>query len=316
MKKNIILFTITALLLVSPISSARANTEQINGLLTQISQLIEIVESLQNQILALQNQNQVPSLEGYEFTTDLRKGDTGVEVLLLQKALNKAGFVISESGAGSPGNETELFGSLTELAVRNLQANFASVALHPGGYYLPTGVVDVHTRNVLNSLSFVGVNTSAPQTFPINNNNSPESILSAYRQNDLFSEIGAPRDANNPIIFSISPETGRNNTTVTIVGDNFDRENNSVITESGIIENIPSTDGETITFNLYSTNVDLVTNPFALFGAGFQTKTVSEDAFEVDQDLFDRLPEFYNVPITIRNENGSSNQLVFKMTYE
>ena len=54
-------------------------------------------------------------------SSGLALGMTGASVLALQQLLNKVGFVIAASGAGSPGNETNRFGSLTRNAVRRFQ---------------------------------------------------------------------------------------------------------------------------------------------------------------------------------------------------
>jgi N-acetylmuramoyl-L-alanine amidase len=51
----------------------------------------------------------------------LRKNSKNQRVIELQKLLNGLGFFISKTGAGSPGNETDLFGGLTENAVINFQ---------------------------------------------------------------------------------------------------------------------------------------------------------------------------------------------------
>ncbi len=52
-----------------------------------------------------------------DFKIDLELGSVGEDVRCLQRYLNAEGFKISETGAGSPGNETSLFGSLTKEAV-------------------------------------------------------------------------------------------------------------------------------------------------------------------------------------------------------
>lgn len=52
----------------------------------------------------------------------LRLNSRGKLVKELQIKLNSLGFKISETGPGSPGNETEFFGKLTDIAVRKFQA--------------------------------------------------------------------------------------------------------------------------------------------------------------------------------------------------
>jgi peptidoglycan hydrolase-like protein with peptidoglycan-binding domain len=55
------------------------------------------------------------------FIRDLKQGDIGPDVLFLQKYLNTHGFVIVSAGAGSPGSETNTFGSLTKQALIKYQ---------------------------------------------------------------------------------------------------------------------------------------------------------------------------------------------------
>lgn len=57
-----------------------------------------------------------------DFTKDLEIGSSGEDVRCLQRYLNAEGFKISESGVGSPGQETNTFGSLTKEAVMRWQA--------------------------------------------------------------------------------------------------------------------------------------------------------------------------------------------------
>lgn len=55
------------------------------------------------------------------FVRDLEIGSVGDEVRCLQKYLNENGYKIADSGVGSPGRETNLFGSLTAEAVKRWQ---------------------------------------------------------------------------------------------------------------------------------------------------------------------------------------------------
>jgi hypothetical protein len=50
-------------------------------------------------------------------------GITGADVKTLQKYLNANGYKLAETGPGSPGNETEYFGPITEVAVKKFQCD-------------------------------------------------------------------------------------------------------------------------------------------------------------------------------------------------
>lgn len=66
------------------------------------------------------------------FARDLEVGMRGEDVRALQRFLNAHGFVIIESGAGSPGNESDYFGLLTRAALARYQK--AKSILPTAGY--------------------------------------------------------------------------------------------------------------------------------------------------------------------------------------
>jgi len=87
----------------------------------------------------------------FMVVSNLEIGDSSQEVKILQQILNENGFIIAESGPGSPGNETNYFGSLTQAAVRKFQcANdiVCSGSEDTTGY----GQTGPSTRAALNSL--------------------------------------------------------------------------------------------------------------------------------------------------------------------
>ena len=70
------------------------------------------------------------------FTRDLTIGSTGSDVMALQQILNQsASTQVAASGAGSPGNESTYFGSLTQKALAKWQA--AHNVSPASGYFGP-----------------------------------------------------------------------------------------------------------------------------------------------------------------------------------
>ena len=61
-------------------------------------------------------------------------GDQGSTSKQLQQLLNKLGFMVSVTGAGSPGHETSFFGPKTKAALKKFQA---AHGLNPDGVYGP-----------------------------------------------------------------------------------------------------------------------------------------------------------------------------------
>ena len=68
------------------------------------------------------------------FNRDLTLGSVGEDARALQKFLNGRGFIIVATGAGSPGHESNYFGSRTQMALAKYQA---SVGLPAIGRYGP-----------------------------------------------------------------------------------------------------------------------------------------------------------------------------------
>jgi len=79
------------------------------------------------------------------FMRNLTTGSSGADVLALQKYLNAHGFIIAKGGAGSPGNETNTFGSKTRAALAAYQkSNGISPAI---GYFGPLTRAFISSHN-------------------------------------------------------------------------------------------------------------------------------------------------------------------------
>jgi peptidoglycan hydrolase-like protein with peptidoglycan-binding domain len=69
---------------------------------------------------------------------------TGADVKQLQIFLNSQGFNVSETGVGSPGQETTYFGPLTQKAVAKFQK---AIGIAPAvGYFGPITRAFINSR--------------------------------------------------------------------------------------------------------------------------------------------------------------------------
>lgn len=101
-----------------------------------LSELQAQVQALLAQISALGGGSTMTSASGcFAFTMTHQQGDTGGEVMQIQKFLNSHGAMVAASGAGSPGNESMYFGAMTKAAVAKWQA--ANGVTPAAGYWGP-----------------------------------------------------------------------------------------------------------------------------------------------------------------------------------
>jgi len=83
------------------------------------------------------------------FTKGLKVGQSDPDIKMLQEVLNRdPDTMIAESGAGSSGNETSYFGSLTQKAVGKFQEKYGITTPEDSAY----GYVGPKTRTKLNEL--------------------------------------------------------------------------------------------------------------------------------------------------------------------
>jgi len=87
----------------------------------------------------------------FVFERNLKVGDEGEDVKELQKFLNEQGFFVANSGPGSVGNETELFGRGTRAALAKFQESNAKDLLAPYGLVYGTGYFGNATRDFINN---------------------------------------------------------------------------------------------------------------------------------------------------------------------
>src|SRR3989344_1327292 len=187
----------------------------------------------------------IPSLAGaFTFTQNLRVGSIGPEVLELQRVLNQnLDAKVAQTGPGSPGFETNYFGSLTKKAVIRFQEKHKDEVLAPVGLSRGTGFVGSMTLKKLNNLAMGAGTVSAGNT-----NQSPAPIP--------FPSVNAPQTSAPkkapPTVLSVSPDRVRRGDVVNVTGTNFAPTGNAIILGDGPVnkrfENLNSFDGKTIAF--------------------------------------------------------------------
>ncbi len=181
------------------------------------------------------------------FTQNLVLGSSGAQVILLQKALNSSPDTrIASSGPGSPGQETDYFGSLTKAAVIRFQEKFSSEILVPSDLTSGNGRVGNFTRAKLNALALVTTNTPvssvAPQAAqpPVDYNVKDSEKIDIYAGDKMIAAVQQKilaaintaiisgstasivvptmntTDVPSVVLRSISPQTGLPGTAVSI----------------------------------------------------------------------------------------------------
>lgn len=114
----------------SGVSTSTAQT--IARLQAQIAALLATIQTLEAAVASV---GPISAPTVVAFTRDLDIGSEGEDVRRLQQFLNRKGFTVATSGAGSPGYETTTFGSRTQAALALWQS---SVGIYPAqGYFGP-----------------------------------------------------------------------------------------------------------------------------------------------------------------------------------
>ena len=97
---------------------------------------IKAIQTAYEKLNATPTPTTEPSSSDISFARTLRFGMGGDDVLLLQKTLNALGYLVSDFGVGSKGNETNYYGKQTQIAVQKFQCKVMNIC---DGNYTTTG---------------------------------------------------------------------------------------------------------------------------------------------------------------------------------
>jgi len=141
-------------------SQDKDKLKQLKDLEKQIKEIIKLIDQLRAQIAALLSSRSASASPNtlsltpadIVFSQSFDNDAVHEDIRHLQRFLNANSFVVSDAGPGSPGRETNIFGSLTQKALARFQQAYKQYILSPLGLSQGTGLFGASTRNFINSL--------------------------------------------------------------------------------------------------------------------------------------------------------------------
>lgn len=184
------------------------------------------------------------------FTRTLYFGMRGSDVRELQKLLNSSVETrVTETGAGSPGNETDYFGAATKRALIKFQEKYRAEILTPVGLVSGTGIFGATTRAKASALK-----------------EAPVSVVPQPTEGDV-------------IVMFPSQYSGTSGTMITISGAGFTDDNTVYFGPTHAVIKAVSTNKQTISLKVPSMPKGI----YALYVKNAQGES-NKDAFFVVTD--------------------------------
>jgi len=240
------------------------------------------------------------------FNQTLKLGSQSEEVGFLQSVLNQdPATQVTPFGPGSPGMETNYFGPATRLAVIKFQEKYRQEVLLPLGLNKGTGVVGLLTRLKLQNIANAPTNkaisapiVSSPSSSAPTSTSSQSQAANPSAPSSSFTPSSSVKKRSTTMkIISISPTSASGPTQIQIKGEGFSKTANKIYTGYSVLENIPSSDGQTLSFYF-----------------NYQMKPMSKERMSSE---YDKYPVVREIPlgIYVENETGVSNGALFHLKY-
>lgn len=190
---------------------------------------VEEMQALINQLLAQLGQSNTTAGSCEHFYADMGKGASGPDVMRLQQFLNMdAETRVAAAGVGSPGQETQYYGSLTAAAVSKFQVKYRAEILTPLGLVNPTGYFGASSRAKANAICDTGSGDNGGDNNGGDNNGgttleggagsiTDSSILGEFSNE----EVGEGQD--DVEVFGLEVEPAGSDIEITAINVDFDK---------------------------------------------------------------------------------------------
>jgi peptidoglycan hydrolase-like protein with peptidoglycan-binding domain len=239
------------------------------------------------------------STDAYVFLRNLKQGDTGLDVRELQIVLNSNPLTqVSQTGAGSPGQETTYFGNATRRAVKVLQEMYKGEILSPLGLSFGSGFVGEKTRIKLNQLS---ANMTGPASSAASSpGQRPQSLLSGV-----------------PVITHLSTTTIGDSDVLIIYGKNFLPYNNVIILGElpDKYKAVFTASSTSITINFSSTVTNGLRKNFEKFDKDVKSKVIENITNELSKSSNRGGGWYFPSSIYVKNDYGTSNSVPVSINF-
>lgn len=239
------------------------------------------------------------STDAYVFLRNLKQGDTGLDVRELQIVLNSNPLTqLSQTGAGSPGQETTYFGNATRKAVKALQEMYSGEILSQLGLSVGSGFVGEKTRIKLNQLSAnMGTTTGSTTSSVIR---PAQSLLSGV-----------------PVITHLSTTTIADGDALIIYGKNFLPYNNVIILGElpDKYKAVFTASSTSITINFASTVTNGLRKNFEKFDKDVKSKVLENITNELSKNSNRGGGWYFPSNIYVKNDYGTSNSIPVSINF-
>lgn len=271
-----------------------------------------------------------PSIsDAHSFKRNLKQGDRGEDVLLLQKILNADSRTsVAQSGPGSSGSETTYFGPATKRAVIAFQELYADEILILAGLARANGFVGTLTRQKLDAIqhasaadgdgpiimdSHQNMNLSSGSKKTIST--STNSVSTTSTSTRPIGGINQSLLSKVPVITSLASDVIQNGDKIIIYGRNFQPKNTIFVSIElpGKYVDVPAISSTSTEIVFSSTIAEDFKKSLSNLSSDAKSVVLSKVQSQMSKDTPYKDGWYMSAVVSLKNEYGVSNAVPIKI---